>query len=176
LIGEKIVISPSLLALSAAVIPGEQEEISRLLKVPVNSEGFFQEAHAKLRPVDFATDGIFVCGLAHSPKPIDESISQAQAAAARAAIPLSRGYVLVEPVVSSVDPDKCFGCGICEYLCPYGSIEVVETDRGNKAQTITASCKGCGICASKCPRMAITMGGFTGEQILSQIEALAVNF
>jgi len=176
LIGEKIVINPSLLALSAAVIPAEQEEISRLLKVPVNSEGFFQEAHAKLRPVDFATDGIFVCGLAHCPKPIDESISQAQAAAARAAIPLARGYVLVEPIVSSVDPDKCFGCGICEYLCPYGSIKVVESDSGNKAQTITASCKGCGICASKCPRMAITMGRFTGEQILSQIDALAVNF
>jgi len=176
IIGEKIVISPSLLALSAAVIPGENEGISRLLKVPVNSEGFFQEAHAKLRPVDFATDGIFVCGLAHSPKPIDESVSQAQAAAARAAIPLARGYVLVEPIVSSVDPDRCFGCGICEYLCPYGSIKVVKTDSGDKAQTISASCKGCGICASKCPRLAITMGRFTGEQILSQIDALAVNF
>ncbi len=176
IIGEKIVISPTTLALSAAVIPGENEEISRLLKVPMNSEGFFQEAHAKLRPVDFATDGIFVCGLAHGPKPIDESISQAQAAAVRAAIPLARGYVLVEPIVSSVDPDKCFGCGICEYLCPYGSIKVAATDSGNKAQTISASCKGCGICASKCPRLAITMGRFTGEQILSQIDALAVNF
>ncbi len=176
LIGEKIVISPSALVLSAAVIPGENEEISKLLKVPLNSEGFFQEAHAKLRPVDFATDGIFVCGLAHSPKPIDESLSQAQAAAARAAIPLARGYVLVEPIVSSVDPDKCFGCGICEYLCPYGSIKVVATDGGDKAQTISASCKGCGICASKCPRLAITMCRFTSEQILSQIDALAVNF
>jgi len=176
IIGEKIIISPSILALSAAVIPGNNEEISRLLKVPMNSEGFFQEAHAKLRPVDFATDGIFVCGLAHSPKPIDESISQAQAAAARAAIPLARGFVVVEPIVSSVDPDKCFGCGICEYLCPYGSIKVEKTDSGKKARTISASCKGCGICASKCPRLAITMGRFTGEQILSQINALAANF
>jgi heterodisulfide reductase subunit A len=176
LIGEKIVISASMLALSAAVIPGNNEEISKLLKVPLNSEGFFQEAHVKLRPVDFATDGIFICGLAHSPKPIDESISQAQAAAARAAIPLARGYVLVESIVSCVDQDKCFGCGICEYLCPYGSIKVAATDSGDKAQTISASCKGCGICASKCPRQAITMGRFTGEQILSQIDALAVNF
>ena len=123
-------INPSLLALSAAVIPNDNEEISKLLKVPLNAEGFFQEAHVKLRPVDFATDGIFVCGLAHSPKPIDESLSQAQAAAARAAIPLARGYVMVEPIVSSVDPERCFGCGICEYLCPYGSIKVVETDMG----------------------------------------------
>ncbi len=176
IIGEKIVINPSMLALSAAVIPGDNAEISKLLKIPINSEGFFQEAHAKLRPVDFATDGIFVCGLAHSPKPIDESISQAHAAAVRAAVPLARGHVVVEPIISSVDPDKCFGCGICEYLCPYGSIKVAATDSGDKAQTISASCKGCGICASKCPRLAITMGRFTGEQILSQIDALAVNF
>jgi len=176
LIGEKIVISASTLALSAAVIPGNNEEISRLLKVPLNSDGFFQEAHVKLRPVDFATDGIFICGLAHSPKPIDESISQAQAAAARAAIPLARGYVLVEPIVSSVDPEKCFGCGICEYLCPYGSIKLEATPSGDKARTISASCKGCGICASKCPRQAISMGRFTGEQIISQIDAMAVNF
>ena len=82
----------------------------------------------------------------------------------------------VEPIISSVDTDKCFGCGICEYLCPYGSIKVEQTDRGNRAQTISASCKGCGICASKCPRLAISMGRFTDEQILSQIDALAVNF
>ncbi len=172
LLGEKVLINPSLIALSAAVLPGDNEEISRLLKVPVNSEGFFQEAHVKLRPVDFATDGIFTCGLAHSPKPIDESICQAHAAAARAAVPLARGYVTVEPIVSSVDPEKCFGCAICEYLCPYNSIKV-STETGDKAQTISASCKGCGICASKCPRKAITMGRFTEEQVLSQIYALS---
>ncbi len=173
IIGERILIKPSLVALSAAVIPTENSDISRLLKVPLNSEGFFQEAHVKLRPVDFSTDGIYVCGLAHSPKTIDESISQAHAAAARAAIPLSRGHVMAEPIVSSVDADKCFGCGICEYLCPYGSIKVIDTESGEKAQTITASCKGCGICASKCPRLAIDMGRFTNEQILSQIDAFA---
>ncbi len=142
------------------------------MKVPLNAEGFFQEAHVKLRPVDFATDGVFVCGLAHSPKSMDEAISQAQAAAARAAIPLARGYVRVEPVVSSVNEDACFGCGICEYLCPYGSITVQATESGDKARTISASCKGCGVCASKCPRKAISMGRFTDEQILSQISAL----
>jgi heterodisulfide reductase subunit A len=173
LLGERIRIHPSLIVLSAAVVPGANEGISRLLKVPLNPEGFFQEAHVKLRPVDFATDGIYLCGLAHSPKPIEESICQARAAAARASIPLARGHVMVEPIVSSVDPVKCFGCGICEYLCPYGSIKVVATESGEKARTVSASCKGCGICASKCPRQAIAMGGFTREQILSQIQAFA---
>jgi len=173
LLGERIRIDPSLVVLSAAVVPGANEEISRLLKIPLNAEGFFQEAHVKLRPVDFATDGIYLCGLAHSPKPIEESICQARAAAARASIPLARGCVTVAPIVSSVDPVKCFGCGICAYLCPYGSINVVDTESGEKAQTVSASCKGCGICASKCPRQAITMGGFTHEQILSQIQAFA---
>lgn len=173
ILGEAILLQPSLVALGMAVVPGRNDEISKLLKVPLNGEGFFQEAHVKLRPVDFATDGIFVCGLAHSPKSIDEAISQAHAAAARAAIPLARGLVTVEPVVSSVNPDKCFGCGICEYLCPYGSIKVEKTQSGDKAKTISASCKGCGVCASKCPRKAITMGRFTDEQIVSQIHAFA---
>lgn len=172
ILGDRLLLEPSLVALSAAVVPGRNKDISKLLKVPLNSEGFFQEAHVKLRPVDFATDGIFVCGLAHSPKSMDEAISQAHAAAARAAIPLARGFVTVEPVVSSVNQDICFGCGICEYLCPYGSIKVGSTESGDKAQTISASCKGCGVCASKCPRKAITMGRFTDEQILSQINAL----
>jgi len=172
ILGENILLQPSLVALGTAVVPGRNDELSKLLKVPLNAEGFFQEAHVKLRPVDFATDGVFVCGLAHSPKSIDEAISQSHAAAARAAIPLARGHVRVEPVVSSVNPDKCFGCGICEYLCPYGSIKVETTDSGDKAKTISASCKGCGVCASKCPRKAITMGRFTDDQILSQIRAL----
>lgn len=174
ILGENILISPSLLALSAGVVPGDNESISKLLKVPLNVEGFFLEAHVKLRPVDFPTDGVFVAGLAHSPKPIDETIAQAQAAAARAAIPLTRGYVMVEPVVSIVDSEKCFGCGICEYLCPYGSIRVTSVEGEDKAQSISASCKGCGICASKCPRQAITMGRFTNEQIIAQIDAFSL--
>ncbi|MBU4010727.1 MAG: 4Fe-4S binding protein, partial [Proteobacteria bacterium] len=174
ILGENILISPSLLVLSAGVDPGDNRSISKLLKVPLNFEGFFLEAHVKLRPVDFPTDGIFVAGLAHSPKPIDETIAQAQAAAARAAIPLTRGYVMVEPVASIVDSEKCFGCGICEYLCPYGSIKVISDEDGDKAQSISASCKGCGICASKCPRQAITMGRFTNEQIIAQIDAFSL--
>jgi heterodisulfide reductase subunit A len=110
--------------------------------------------------------------LAHFPKPVDESIAQAAAAAARAAIPLAKGKVDVEPIVSSVEQADCFGCGICEYLCPYNAIRVVETEQGKKAETISASCKGCGLCASHCPKRTITMGRFTSEQIEAQIHAM----
>jgi heterodisulfide reductase subunit A len=175
LLGEKFAIPINLLILSAAVIHGDNEDLSRLLKIPRNADGFFMEAHAKLRPVDFSVDGIFLCGLAHSPKPIEESIAQAQAAAARAAIPLAKGYVNVDPIVSVVDEEKCFGCGICEYLCPYGSIRVISTPDGDRAQSISASCKGCGVCAARCPKEAISMGRFTSEQIFAQIDSILEN-
>jgi len=173
IIQEELVINTDLLVLSPAIVQESNEELARLLKVSLTDDKFFLEAHVKLRPVDFATDGIFLCGLAHSPKPLEESIVQAQAAAARAAIPLARGEVEVEPIISSVDQEKCFGCGICEYLCPYKAIRVVDTERGDRAETISASCKGCGVCAARCPRQAITMGRYTYDQISSQIAAIA---
>ena len=172
ILGEKLTLKTELLVLSTATISRENEELSRLLKLPLTQDGFFLEAHVKLRPVDFAVDGIFLCGLAHFPKPVDESIAQAAAAAARAAIPLAKGKVEVEPIVSLVDEDLCFGCGICEYLCPYNAIRVSQTAQGKKAETIAASCKGCGVCASHCPKKAIIMGRFTNEQIEAQISAM----
>ena len=172
ILGEKLTLKTGLLVLSSAIIAQQSEELSRLLKIPLTQDGFFLEAHVKLRPVDFAVDGIFLCGLAHFPKPVDESIAQAAAAAARAAIPLAKGKVEVEPIVSSVDEDLCFGCGICEYLCPYNAIRVSKTTKGKKAETISASCKGCGVCASHCPKEAIIMGRFTNEQIEAQIHAM----
>jgi heterodisulfide reductase subunit A len=172
LLGEQLNLKPDLLVLSPAIVSRENGELSRLLKIPLTQDGFFLEAHAKLRPVDFAVDGIFLCGLAHFPKPVDESIAQAAAASARAAIPLAKGKVDVEPIVSSVEQADCFGCGICEYLCPYNAIRVVETPEGKKAETISASCKGCGLCASHCPKRTITMGRFTSEQIEAQIHAM----
>jgi heterodisulfide reductase subunit A len=172
ILGEKVTFKTGLLVLSSAIIAQQSEDLSRLLKIPLTQDGFFLEAHVKLRPVDFAVDGIFLCGLAHFPKPVDESIAQAAAAAARAAIPLAKGKVEVEPIVSSVDEDMCFGCGICEYLCPYNAIRVSQTTKGKKAETISASCKGCGVCASHCPKQAIIMGRFTNEQIEAQIHAM----
>ena len=172
-LGDDCLAKPDLLVLSAGIVPNEDNEaLARMLKVPCNEDGFFLEAHVKLRPVDFATDGIFVCGLAHSPKPIEESISQALAAAGKAAIPLSKGFVTVEPIVSSVNEEKCVGCGLCESICAFSAIRLVSKNGVNKAETISASCKGCGLCAASCPQRAITMGHFTDEELTAQIGAL----
>jgi heterodisulfide reductase subunit A len=169
---EPMALTPDWLVLSAAIIPRENEQLAKLLKVPVTEDGFFLEAHMKLRPVDFATDGIFLAGMAHFPKSISESISQAKAAAARAAVLLSKGYVSVVPIISSVEENKCIGCALCESLCAYRAIRVETTDHGDKAETIAASCKGCGVCSASCPQKAITMRHFSDEELVAQIEAL----
>lgn len=126
----------------------------------------------KLRPVDFATDGIFVCGLAHYPKPLDESIAQAQAAVARAGLVLSQAHIEAEPIVSVVNPDLCTGCGLCEKSCPFGAIQRHEVPgRGLVAESIPASCKGCGVCAAACPHKAIDIMHFRNQQIVATIRA-----
>jgi heterodisulfide reductase subunit A2 len=168
---DEVTMAPELVALSVGIVPEGTRELSKLLKIPVNADSFYLEAHVKLRPVELPVSGVYVCGLAHSPKPLEETIVQAQAAVAKAAIPLVKGHVEVEPTVSHVDQDICIGCSLCASLCPYQSIEMVKVDTKRKAHTITASCKGCGICASHCPTFAISMGGFTDEQISAQIEA-----
>lgn len=169
---EKVTMTPDLIALSVGIVPEETEIMSKLLKVPVTGDNFFLEAHVKLRPVEMPVAGVYVCGLAHSPKPLDETIVQAQAAAAKAAMPLVKGVVSVDPIVSHVEPEQCIGCGLCVSLCPYKAIQMIkDADNKRKAETIVASCKACGICSAHCPTFAITMGGFTNEQIFSQIEA-----
>lgn len=171
ILGESIALDPDMVVLSVGIAPGDVADLAKILKVPLNNDGLFLEAHPKLRPVEFSVDGIYPCGLAHSPKPISESVAQAKAAAGKACIQLSRGQVTVEPIVSSVDKEVCIGCGICEKLCPYKAIRTVKVDKRKKAETISASCKGCGICASHCPTMAIYMGSYSNEQIMSQIRA-----
>ncbi len=171
LLNETIRLEPDFVALSVGVVPSGIEDLAKILKIPLTQEKFVLEAHVKLRPVEMAVAGVYACGLAHSPKPIDESIGQAKAAAGKACIPLAKGYVSVEPIVSCVDPQKCIGCGICESLCPFKAIQIMKVDKKKKAETIAASCKGCGICASHCPTMAISMGGFTNEEIVAQIRA-----
>ena len=171
LLGENVSLRPDLIILSVGVVPSGVEDLARILKVPVTGDGFFLEAHPKLRPVEFSVDGIYPCGIAHSPKPISESVAQAKAAACKACIPLAKGYVAVSAIVSSVNQESCIGCGICETLCPYAAIRTVKAGKKKKAETIAASCKGCGICASHCPTMAISMGGFSNEQIMAQIRA-----
>jgi heterodisulfide reductase subunit A len=153
--------------------PATNAEICRLFKVPLNPDGFLQEAHVKLRPVDFAADGVFLCGTAHYPKSIPESISQAFGAAGRAATILSKDSVTASGAISEVDEDKCIACGACISVCKYGAIEFHDTPQGKKARVIPVLCKGDGLCNSKCPAGAISAKHFTDEQIFAAIDAAA---
>ena len=164
-------ISPDIICLATAILPSDNMALSKLYKVSTTEEGFFLEAHMKLRPVDFATQGLFLAGLCQYPKPIEESIAQAKAAAARAANVLMKDVVEIEPIVSVVDTDMCNGCGICERVCPFDAIHIVEVDGTKKAQNITASCKGCGLCAASCPSKAVDMCHFSQYQIRAQLRA-----
>jgi heterodisulfide reductase subunit A-like polyferredoxin len=149
--------------------PEDNRKLADLLKVPLNADGFFSEAHLKLRPVDFATEGIFLCGLAHSPKMVDENIAQARAAAARAATVLSRTQLEVSGQVASVTQDKCISCVTCVRACPYGA-PFVNNDR--KAEIAAAKCMGCGICAAECPAHAISLRHFESEQFSVMLNEL----
>jgi len=177
---EGLVLTPDLLVLSAAVLPAENAELAQMLKVPREQNGFFLEAHVKLRPLDFATEGIFLCGVAQWPKFINESIAQAKGAAARAAIILSRDSIKVPGVTASVNEELCIGCGSCQELCPYNAIEMrfvkIRLERTTiptyQAYILEALCKGCGTCASACPVQAITMPHFTNTQIMEMVKTL----
>jgi len=170
-----IPIEPDLLVLSVATVPNpDNERLAGMLKVPLTKDKFFLEAHMKLRPVDFATDGVFLCGMAHSPKFIDESISQACAAAARAATVLSKTALEMEGSIASVDKELCSGCKICASVCAYNAIEMEQNSEKPVAKVLEALCKGCGTCGSSCPTKAITLGHFTNEQILAQVKATLV--
>ncbi len=172
---QEIELEPDLVVLSAATIANpENKHTAEMFKVPLTKDGFFLEAHMKLRPVDFATDGVFFCGMAHSPKYIDESIAQACAAAARATTILSKNKLEMEGIIANVSEDLCSGCRICEHLCPYNAIEMMDKEGKPIAHVIEAVCKGCGVCGTACPTKAITMGHFTTEEILAQIKAALV--
>jgi heterodisulfide reductase subunit A-like polyferredoxin len=169
-LGETLMLEPELLVLSSGMEPREDNKtLASMLKVPISKDGFFLEAHMKLRPLDFATDGIFLCGAAHSPKFVSECISQASGAAARAATVLGKQSLMAEGIVSSVDEELCFGCGICVASCPYNAVEL--DDEAAKAKVISALCKGCGVCGATCPKHAISLGHFTDSQVMAQIEA-----
>ncbi|MCK4444730.1 MAG: CoB--CoM heterodisulfide reductase iron-sulfur subunit A family protein [Thermoplasmata archaeon] len=155
--------------LSTPLVPQEDaKKVSQLLKVPIGPDGFFLEAHVKLRPVDFATDGIFVCGTAKGPADITESIFQSLAAASRAGSLMHKGYVQAEVLTPQIDLARCIGCRICESLCPYRAIVVKRGEEGLKAEVIRAACKGCGACGAACPTKAIVMSHYTDEQLLAE--------
>lgn len=158
-----------LVILSTPLVAGQDSAtISKMLKVPLGQDGFFLEAHVKLRPVDFATDGIFVAGTAKGPADITEAIEQGEAASSRAATPLWKGYVQAEALSAKVDPDVCSGCGTCIDVCPYGAPTKKED---GLAEIIAAACKGCGCCGASCPNNAISMTNFTDEQLIAEAVA-----
>ena len=163
---QNLLIPADVVNLKTAIEPSENENLASLYKLALSEDMFFMEAHAKLRPVDFASDGIFLCGLSHYPKPMDESIEQAMAAAGRAATVLSKQAILISPLASNVDAERCIGCGLCEEVCCFGAIVLEEVEgKGKKAVNIPASCKGCGLCAASCPQKAIDMLHFRHSQI-----------
>ena len=169
-------ITADMVILATAVRPSEDAPgLGKLYKVAVDGQGFFQEAHAKLRPVDFSTDGMFVAGLAHYPKPVEESVAQALASAARAATLLSRSHISLDAVKAAVDEHYCDGCALCVDVCPYHAITLVEkaADQGGGRTIVInkAQCKGCGLCQGTCPKRGVYVSGFTMKQISAQIQA-----
>jgi heterodisulfide reductase subunit A-like polyferredoxin len=167
-----LIIEADLINLATAIEPSDNTKVTAAYKLPVNAEKFIMEAHAKLRPVDCVTDGVFVCGLAHYPKPIGEAITQAQAAVSRATSVLTKATVEVEPIVSEVNTDLCIGCGLCEQSCCFSAIRLKKVEGlGFRAETISALCKGCGVCSVSCPQQAINMRHFKHEQIMAAIRA-----
>jgi heterodisulfide reductase subunit A-like polyferredoxin len=162
-------IKPDLLVLAAGIMAHDNQALHHVFKVPVNAEGFLVEAHAKLRPVDFASEGIFLAGLAHCPKPLEESIAQAKAAASRAMTVLAKEALMAGGVVASVETSRCAACLTCVRACPYN---IPRVDEHSHAVIDPALCHGCGTCAAECPGKAITLRHFTDEQLIAKTEAL----
>ena len=167
---QKLELSADILALSVGAVPNpDNDSISKFLKIPINQDGFFLEAHVKLRPVDFATDGVFFCGMAHSPKFSDEAMVQANAAVSRASTILTKDFIEAEGKTAYVTAERCMACGLCEENCPFNAIEV-DFEAGC-AKVNAVLCKGCGVCTASCRMNAVDLNGFSNEQVLAQILA-----
>ena len=172
----KLEITPDLLVLATAITPPKENPLAQQYKVTLNNDGFFMEAHVKLRPVDCATDGVFICGLAHAPKPIDESVSQAIAAATRAVTLLARKTIQTSGNIAEVLPTSCSSCGVCVSICPYSAPSFIDKSARffpGKATINPVLCKGCGLCVASCRSGAIRLKGFDNDQIFAQISAMS---
>jgi heterodisulfide reductase subunit A len=179
LIGENIEMDVDLVLLNTPLVPGEDnEQLSKIMRIPVGSEGYFLEAHQKLRPVEFPSDGLFIAGCARYPTDISECIAQGYAAAAKAAVPMAQGQVVSEAFTAEVDPCKCSTCGRCVGICPFGAIDWTDwKDMMGESRKVAlanpAECKGCGLCVASCLSGAIQLKGFTDEEILAMVNTTA---
>jgi len=174
-LGRPVEIATDLLTLATAILPNKDEALAQFFKVPLNDDGFFVEKHAKLGPSEFATDGVFLCGMAHYPKPIDEAISHAKAAAARAVTLLARKNIHTSGQVAEINPAICSQCGVCVSICPYSAPSFRSAEERfwpNRAEINPVLCKGCGLCVASCRSGAIRLNGFDNDQIFAQIFSL----
>ncbi len=170
--GEEVEIKADVVVLVTGMVPRRNDELVTLLKLPVGRDRFFNEIHPKLRPVETMVDGVLICGACQGPKNSTETVASALAAATQSASILKKGYVELDPLMASVNPDLCDGCGECLAACPYAAIEM-EEDQGKKVASVNrAGCKGCGGCVPVCPRDAIDLKGYTDAQIKSMIDGL----
>jgi heterodisulfide reductase subunit A len=169
----ELLIKADLLSLATAIVPYKDETLAQFFKVPMNEDGFFVEAHAKLAPSEFATDGVFLCGMAHYPKPIDESVAQAQAAASRAITLLAKKTVAVSGMVAYTNPAVCSSCGVCVDICPYNAPNLIkEGPFAGKAEINPVLCKGCGLCVASCRSGALNLRGFETGQVMAMINEM----
>jgi heterodisulfide reductase subunit A len=177
ILNEDILIDSDYLVLSTGIVPAlDNPLLSKTLKIPLSEHGFFLEAHAKLRPVEFSTDGIFLAGLSHSPMFIEESMVQALAAVSRACTILSNKFLELPGIIAQVNEERCVGCGLCEQVCIYKAIEMIpKTTEGKEhiiAKVNEGLCKGCGVCAGACYSGAITHNSYRDDQILAMIKSI----
>lgn len=174
ILNQEVSVPVDCLILSIGISPDreEKEKLAQMLKIPISKDGFYFEAHQKLRPVDFATEGVYVAGLAHWPKHIDECIAQASGAASRSLTIISKGEMVSDGIIASVNEDLCDGCGVCEGCCEYNAIEIVDVGGGRlRSQVNDSLCKGCGCCVAACPSGAMEQKGFRSIQIQAEIDA-----
>jgi heterodisulfide reductase subunit A len=172
--GKELAVESDLVVLVTAMEPRANDALNDVLKLPVGLDGFFLEIHPKLRPVETVIDGVFIAGTCQAPRSSAESVASALAATAKSAALLKKGYVELEPLIATVDPEACTWCDVCVGACPYGAIAKVGMDGKEVAAVSEAMCKGCGACVPSCPEGALLLRGSTDQQIRAMIEALGV--
>jgi len=170
--GEELDIDVDLLVLVTGMVPRENKKLIDTLKLPIGIDGFFNEIHPKLRPVETVIDGVFIAGASQGPKTLSESVASSMAAVSKSAALLMKGYVDLEPLIAKISTDLCVWCDECTKACPYGAIEKISIDGKEVAQVVPVLCKGGGACVPVCPQNAIDVEGYTAAQITTTIDSL----